>query len=779
MSGCSPSDLRVWWADRMAGLSGSSAAASTRFYESALEGLAEGKNRQEICLKLGTLYLKMGDFDKAAVHLKSCPLENQALLAEAFYKKGDYTQALDVFNRMGENGTPQYLYYYALTLERSNLHDQALKFYERLSQDPFYGKQARERIAQISLSSGAKAFAGLTPEARELIEKSPDAQDYPEASAIYLLADESETLTPDHQLVSEQHYLIKILNDRGKENFGEVSIPYDSTYETVDLEYARTIKPDGTVVTVGDKNIRDVSMYLNFPLYSNARARIISMPEVASGSILEYKVKVFRTKLVNGRDFDSLYWLQADEPLVLQRFRVSLPKDVALHSKIVNNQYNPGNFNLTPKRTESNDQVNYELEIRNVPQIIPEPAMPDISKIDPYLAVTTFTNWQEIYDWWKPLYLDKLTADEDMKAKVEELTGGKTSRSEKIAAIYGFCAQDIRYVGVEYGDAGYEPHDAREIFRNKYGDCKDKSILLVAMLRAAGIESYPVLISTDDHIEIFEDLPTLMFNHAITAVETEKGLVFMDATASTVAFEDLPEGDQNRLVLVFYPDRYELVRTPLFEPEHNRVLKTTRIQVKEDESIQGERKTETWGTYRQAQRYWVKFTMPALVEESIKQRIRSIAENGTLLDYVIKNADDLQKPLDFSFRFEAPRYFISAGPVRLMNQTKGIDTSLIAREKRQYPLETGGLRVDEEVLEVELPRSFAVKYLPEAVKMDTPWFSLDSRYETKGSAIRYSTMLRVKRRQVRQEEYPEYKKIMEELATKLNQQVILENKKEK
>ena len=779
LSGCSPSDLRIWWADCLSGLSGSASAASVRLYEAALKGLAPGEARQKLCLKLGTLYLEKGDYDKAAGYLKFCPWPQQGLWAEALYKKGDYTQALDVFNRVGENGPPRSLYYYALTLEHSNLHDAALKLYERLRQDPVYGRQARERMAQINLFAGVQAYAGLSPQARELIEKSPKAEAYPDASALYLLADESETLTPERQLVSEQHYLIKILNDRGKENFGEVTIPYDSTYETVDLEYARTVKPDGTVVTVGDKNIRDVSMYLNFPMYSNARARIISMPEVAPGSVLEYKVRVYRTKLVNGRDFDSLYWLQADEPLILQKFRITLPGDVALRTKVVNDEYNPDpkHFSLMPQRTDRAGEVTYDLEIRDVPQIIPEPAMPALSKIDPYLAVSTFTAWKEIYEWWKPLYLDKLTADDDMKNKVDELTKGKATRKEKIAAIYGFCAQDIRYVGVEYGDAGYEPHDAREIFRNKYGDCKDKSILLIALLKIAGIEAYPVLISTRDHVDISEDLPCLMFNHAITAVVSDKDLIFMDATASTVSFGDLPEDDQDRRVLVFYPDHYEFVRTPLFDPEHNRVLKTTRIRVKDDESILGERTVETWGSFRQVQRYWAIYTMPTLLEETIKQRVRSIAENGILLSYSIKNAQELEKPIDFSYRFSASRYFIDAGPIRLMDQTKGIDTSVVASEKRRYPLETGGLRTDEEVLEVELPASFAVKYLPQAVSIDAPWFSLESGYKTQGRTLLYTTRLRVKRREVSREEYPEYKKIMEELASRLNQQVILETKR--
>ncbi|MFA5039447.1 MAG: DUF3857 domain-containing protein [Candidatus Omnitrophota bacterium] len=777
LCGCSPSQARLWWADRLAVFSEQAAQTSARLYEEAIRKLPSGRQKDRLCRKLGSLYLSTGDFEKAVLQLRACPLPDQALLGEALFKKGDYTQALDVFNRMGEEGSPKYLYYYAMTLERSNLHDQALKFYQRLTQDPSFGERARERITQINLAD-RQAFAGVEPEVRELIEKSPGPEDYPEAGILYLLTDENITLNKDDQLVSEHHYVVKILNDRGKENFGEISLQYDSTYETVELEYARTIKPDGTVVTVGDKNIRDVSLYLNFPLYSNARMRIISMPEVAPGSILEYKVRLLRTKLVNKKDFDSLYWLQSHEPVLWQKFRVTVPEDVELRFKVVNDRFNPGDFNLMPEKAEGRSQdVVYTMESRDVPQIIPEPAMPTFSRINPYLLMSTFSSWEEIYRWWKGLYQDKFEVDDAMTRKTGELTKGLTTRREKIRAIYGFCAQDVRYVAVEYGDAGYEPHDAREVFRNKYGDCKDKAILLVAMLRIAGIEAYPVLISTANNLENYEDLPSLVFNHAIAAVRMEEGLVFMDPTASTVAFGDLPEDDQDRLVLVFFPDRYELVKTPLFTASHNRAMTRTRIRVEEDESIRGERSVETWGVFRQSQRYWVKFTMPALIEEAIKQRIRSISENGTLLDYTIKNADDLDKPVDFSYRFAAPRYFISAGSTRIMNQASGFDTSVVARENRRYPLDTGSLRSQEEVLEVELPPHFAVKYLPEPVNADTKWFTLTSRYEHKGRVLKYAYIYSSKLREVSQEEYAEYKKTVEYIASQLNQQVILEDKK--
>ncbi|WP_128700652.1 DUF3857 domain-containing protein [Candidatus Velamenicoccus archaeovorus] len=778
LCGCRVSDIETWTADRYAAVSQAAAQTAARLYEKTLVALPEGQARDIVCVKLGRLYLNMGRFGLAIECLKNgrSP-QSQSLLAEAFFQNGEYTRALDVFNRLGEEGAPDYLYYYAMTLEKSNLYDQALKIYRRIQEDPGFGARARERIALIGLSMPEARFSGVSPEVRSLIEKSPAAEAYPDASVLYLLADEAIRLTENFQVESELHYVVKILNDRGKEGYGEVTLPYDSTYETVELEYARTIRPDGTVISVGDKNIRDVSLYLNYPLYSNARARIISMPEVAPGCVIEYKVRILQTKLPNKKDFDSVYWLQMDEPVLLQRVSLAVPRDRQLRYKVVNAGYNTFGFTMTPQVRETGNSRIYALEFRDVPQIIPEPSMPPVSKINPYVLWTTFASWEEIYRWWRDLYQDKIRADAAIAAKVEELVKGKKTEEERIRVIYDYCAQEIRYVAVEYGDAGYEPHEAPEIFRNKYGDCKDKAILLVAMLKKAGIEAYPVLISTDDELDNQEDLPSLLFNHAIAAVKVRGRLVFMDATASTTSFGDLPEPDQDRLVLVFYPQDYELVKTPLFEPSHNRAVTKTKIEVRKDESILGERRLQTEGFFLQAQRYWLRFTMPSLIEESIKQRVRSISENGRLLDYTIKNADSLEDPVIFFYRFEAPRYFIKAGRSRIMSQMSGFDTSVVAREARRYPLQTGGLRVEEDELEVELPDRLAVKYLPNPVMADTPWFSLSSRYGmTDSRHLRYVYVLEVKRRDVTVEDYAEYKRIVEHIASQLNQQVILEEK---
>lgn len=780
--GCGSPDFDAWKADQLSRFSGKASDRAVSLYRKALLNTS-GKttDQDKIRMKLSGLYVDRGAYEDAALLLKgSSGLESGKLLAKVLYKSGDITGALEVFGRYPQEKDPDFLFDHARVLEKSNLFDQALKIYALLSEDPDFGRKAQERIREISLQGGLESFAGVGQEVRGIIESSPGEKEHPEASALYLFSEENFTLTDDDRLILDFHYVIKILNDRGKDSFGEVSLSYDSTYEKIELEYARTIKPDGSVVTVGDKNIRDVSVYLNFPMYSNARVRIISMPEISPGCSIEYKGRLVRNRLPNQKDFDTVYWLQSDEPILLQRSRIDIPANRQLRHKIINGEYNIFGIDMEPKVVQAAGRKIYSIQIKDVPQIIPEPGMASLSRVDPYILFSTFENWEDIFEWWQELYADKISSDQAIEEKVKELIAGKKTVLEKAKAIYHFCAEEIRYVAVEYGSAGYEPHQAREIFRNKYGDCKDQAILLISMLKVCGIEAYPVLISTYDSFDVQEDVPSLLFNHAIAALKIDGELIFMDPTGATVGFGDLPGADQGRLVLVFYPDRYELVQTPIFQAAHNKLLTRMKIRILPDESLQAQREVFAGGVYEQSQRYWLKFTMPALIEEGLKQKVRTFADNAQLKSYQIENVDDLNQPVVLRYDFTAPRFFIRAGVQRIMNQLGGIDTTSVVKESRRYPIELGVLDMRQERIEVEFPSTLLVQYLPQDVEMDTKWFSFSSRYELgRGNSLVWNFSSQTKERLILPGDYAEYKKTIEAMASIVNEHVVFTEKKKR
>lgn len=735
--------------------------------------IAKGKDLDKLYFELGKLYYSHGEFDQAIEEFKnSRELQAKNFLAISYYRLGNFTDAFEVFSR-NDQADDGFLYYYGLTCEKLNLYDQALAIYRKIKEEKFKS-QALIRIDLIEKQADLTRIQDISPQIAEILNAAPSAQEYPQAGALILFCDEKSEVSRQGAEISTLHYVVKILNERGKEDFSETHISYDSTYEKVELEYARTIKPDGTIAEVGSRHIRDVSKYLNFPLYSNARVFIISFPEITEAASIEYKVKIYRHQLINKKDFCISYPLQASEPIISASFSLSVPKTTPAHIKILNEKYNNFGANINPEVKEQGDIVVYAWKFKNIPQIIPEPGMPGQVEINPTILISTFNAWQDIYNWWWALAQDKIKPDTVIKDKVQELTKDRPSPEAKLRAIYNFCAQKIRYVAVEYGQAGYEPHQAELIFRNKYGDCKDQAILLVTMLKEAGFLAWPVLIGTKDYYNLNEDFPSMLFDHCIAAVSLEDRIVFLDPTAETCSFGDLPAGDQGRKVLLFREDKYEIKEILLYEPRHNLTEQQVYLKVNSDETINAVKIVFTYGDYDQSQRFWLLYTPPELIQESLKQKIQDISIGAKLEKYEIKNLENLNQPIALSYSFNGPEYFTVAGSLRIMPQLTALDTSWVAKDERKYPIDFNILSSKEALLEIEIPPNFAIKYLPDSASLDSPWLNFIVEYSQKGDKIYFKQRSELKKNAVSPAEYPEFKNFLESSAKKIKQRIVLE-----
>ncbi len=737
--------------------------------------ISRGKDLDRLHFELGELYYNQGEWKQAIEEFsKSNYIKAKKFLAICRYRLGNFTDALEIFNKE-EIPDDEYLYYHALTCEKLNLFDQAIGIYKKIKSKEF-ATEAAQRLNIIEKQAGPLQIKEISPQVSKILENAPSQDKYPQAGALILFCDEKIEVTPQNTQVSYLHYIVKILNERGKEDFSESHIDYDSTYERVELEYARTIKPDGTVAEVGTRHIRDVSKYLNFPLYSNARVYIISFPEITEGASIEYKIKIHRNQLINKKDFVITYPLQTQEPVIAANLSIAVPAQRALHIKTINDRYNDFGADLKPKIESQKDRLIYSWQFKNIPQIMPESNMPDGVEINPTILVSTFSSWQEVYNWWRELAFDKIKADTSIKNKVQELIRNQNSEEDKLKAIYNFCAQKIRYVAVEYGQAGYEPHNASDIFRNKYGDCKDQAILLVTMLREAGFNAWPVLIPTSECYNLNEDFPSVVFDHCIAATTVKDKIVFLDPTAETCSFGDLPAGDQNRQVLIFKDGEYKIQNTPLYPAEHNLLKQYLKVKISRDETIAAEKSIFSHGMYDQGQRYWMLYTPPELIQESLKEKIQTISIGSTLVGYNIKNLDDLNTPIILNYAFRGLEYFTVAGKARIMPQIAGLDTSLVAKDKRRYPIQFPVLDIKETILEIEIPDNFIVKYMPPSVTEESPWLKFMVEYNQKNNKIYFTQKLELKKDIVSQEDYLNFKTLLEGIAKKIKQRIILEKR---
>jgi len=721
-------------------------------------------------LKLARFYYQFKDYE----HIKELlgGLEDESakiLLAKSLAQLKEYTQALELFDRIGEVKDPEYMFLYAQALEAKNLFPRAIEMYGRL--DPPFKEKAKQRINQIKITIDEKMpfeISELLNNQKEFLSRIEDEE------AVMLLVDEEAEIKEDNTSISSVHVIKKVLKEKGR-SLAEVVIGYDSTDERIELEYARTITPQGKAVYVGKENIRDVSKYLNYPLYSNARAFIISMPAVEIGAIIEYKIKIYSSRLINEDDFTYIYRLRERYPIGRASFKLTVPQGRSPHLKLFHKD-EVGAHQLLPREELIGDKNNYLWEFKEIEPIIPEEKMPPLPLINPAVIISSFDSWQEVYSWWYELFKDKIVLSDEIKKFVDELTKDTADDLEKARKIYEFCAKEIRYVAVEYGESGYEPHAAKDIFWNRYGDCKDMATLLVGMLRYAGLDAYPVLITTREVYPIAFDFASVNFNHAIAALFYKGEFIFMDATSSTTSFGDLPLSDQERDVLVFLKDGYKLVKIPLLRD--NEVIYQTDIEIDKNEDAHITREVTTTGYFAAQQRYYFKHTHPDELEENIQSRMAEISPFSELIDYAIENADEFDKLPVLRYTFKAKKFLSPAHNLRIVPSVEDItiDTAYAGKKERKFAIDFGGISKRVSQVKIKLAPNLKLEYAPANRKIRTKWFDFELNLSSKKNIIDFKQEFKIKERFVQQNEYESFKKKLEEVLFYLKEKIILTKK---
>jgi len=726
----------------------------------------------ELRLKLAKLYYDFKDYSQVKEILESVDnKEAKVILVKALVKAKDYDYAIEIFEQLKPIPKDnEYLYLYGQVLEEKNLFPKALKIYKKVGV-PFKAK-ALERVKSIKVRVDDRIpeeVVAVSKQAEEFIKGLEDE------GAIYLLVDEEIEIKPDNTSVTTVHVIEKILQERGK-RLAEVEMGYDSTYEKIELEYARTITKDGKVIYAGGESVRDVSRYLNFPLYSNSRAFIVSMPSVDVGSFIEYKVKIHSSKLMNEDDFSFAYRLREGYPVFKTEFDLIVPSNRDINFKFLNKEYAEG-VSLEPKAIERKGKKIYSWRFDKIKSIIPEYSMPNAPDINPSILVSSFSSWDEIYKWWKSLYKDKLKLNKEVKDFVGELTKDATADYDKAKVLYEFVARNIRYVAIEYGESGHEPHYANEVFMNKYGDCKDQAILLVAMLKHAGLKGYPLLIPTRGTYPMDEDFPAVIFDHAICAVEIDGELIFMDPTAETTAFEYVPLGDQDRSVLVFTDDSWRIAKINTIED--NKLAYKMDIVIDQDESAAIRRRVSTQGFYSSSYRWYLKYTHPAIIKEEIQQKMMEISSLSKLIDYQISDVDDFDTQPMLTYRFETEEFLNPARDLRIVPVLDQVylDHALISKEDRKYPIDFEGIYSIAANINITLPKNLRVKYLPRSINLENPWFALEVSYRKRSDSVIFNQLFRVKKRFVEREDYKDFKEHFKKALYLLREEIILEKKR--
>jgi hypothetical protein len=565
-------------------------------------------------------------------------------------------------------------------------------------------------------------------------------------------------------------YAIKVLLKEGKDRAVANGFYATDTSKIREIN-AWLIKPNGDVKKFDKDNILDQSVN-NSDVYNESRVKLISgSDEAEPGAVFGSETITEEKNYFNQFDWT---FQKSNAPVIKSRLTISLPPGWSVKTKW---------FNRSEIQPSINGNV-YTWEMPRLPFIMPEPMAPPLHNVVPYLAVSifppadkptigkSFSSWSDVSRWYAELSEPQLTLNQDMLKKALELTAGMNSEFEKISAI-GRFSQDINYISIQMGIGRFRPHSATEIFSKAYGDCKDKANLMRAMLKAIGINAYPVLIFSGNRYQVREEWPSpLQFNHCIIAVVLKEpvqapAVIQHDKLGSLLIFDptdphtkpgNIPKMEQGSFALIAAGEAGSLLKMPASRPEEDRTERNLNIELSTNGSIRtqiheamnGSAAASARATFRELPRDRFNKTIEGWVAGSV---------TGAQVETIDPQDDRTKGLFTLDVSFIAERYGqLMQGKLLIFNPNVIARRNAVALTEpaRRQPIEIeSGAFV--ETVKVKLPDGFTVDETPPAVHLETSFGSYHSECLPVAEGLLYKRSLTLRSTVLPVEQYGQVK----------------------
>jgi tetratricopeptide (TPR) repeat protein len=428
------------------------------------------------------------------------------------------------------------------------------------------------------------------------------------------------------------HKRVKALTGNGRADVSRVQIPFNAGFSDVEIKFIKTTKKDGSIVSGDPGSAFDTTPSADplAPSYTDLRLKTILAPNLESGDLVEYEAVTHVRKWAKPEAFWFVHYVtnSARARVLSEVVVLDLPaeRQVAFYeSKTI-----PGKPEIANGR-----------RIERWVTASPEQAKASAETTEPLFAVSSIVSWDALGAWVHSLNKDATEPTPEILALAAKLTANKSTQQDRIAALYTYVATKVRYVGISFGIGALQPHMASAVLHSAYGDCKDQTALLSALLTAAGFKAYAVLTKPKVGVAV-RDVPTPnQFSHEFAAVETGSGLVFLDTSMGPVSPGVLQPGVRGRTALLIGEKSSSLVDIPLGSPVPLRVSETVKGTVSAAGAFEGTIRFEFEGTAEPTIRR--AFLDGADVEKLLRGIAGSVFRNAKVRQ--ISNADpgDLTK----------------------------------------------------------------------------------------------------------------------------------------
>jgi hypothetical protein len=609
--------------------------------------------------------------------------------------------------------------------------------------------------------------------------------------AVLLYSETNVTVVSTDRIKTSVRQAYKILRPKGRDH-GTVLVPFNPQRKIKNL-HGWCIPAQGRDFEVKEKDAIDVSAPIEGgELVSDVKYKVLHIPAPDPGNIVGYEYEVEERPFF----LQEIWDFQQPDPVRENHYSLELPPGWEYKVAWL------GHPEIKPTEVGN---TSGRWVVTNVKGIRAEADMPPLSGVMGQMIVSFFPSgggralngfavWDDMGKWYSALVAGRVEASEPIKQQVAALTSSQSNSLQKMQAVAEFLQHDIRYVGIELGIGGWQPHPAPEVFSQRYGDCKDKATLMRSMLHEIGIESYHVVINTERGSVTRETPAHNGFNHMITAIKLPDGLadpsllailqhpklgriLFFDPTDQITPFGQIRGALQANYGLLVTPDGGELVGLPQQPSTTNSIQRTAKLTLDINGTLTGEVKELRLGDRASSER-WRQRTVTKDADriKPIEDLLAGSLSSFSITRASVANLQHTDQPFGFNYTFESKGYAKSAGNLLLVRPRvigRKASAVLETKEPRQFPVEFDGPTLDTDTFDIALPPGYEVDELPPPVAEDHSFASYHSKTEASGGELHYSRTLEIKELSVPVSKVDELKKFYRVIASDERNNAVL------
>lgn len=637
-------------------------------------------------------------------------------------------------------------------------------------------------LAAAFLLAALPAFGGLFSKGSPVPQWGLDAakthipDTAKDAAAVILFDEYLETVDQQGRAVEREREAIRILKPQGRGNTCEVSYDVD---EKVNYFRVWTIAADEKSYQAQDTDFTETGDTSVPVMLSTRRSRVAHPPavDVAATVICESE------EIMEPYSQEKVWSIQTGIPVVFEALEVDLPPgrtQIASWHK---------HESIAPVEVSPN---HWRWQINQMPPLILRdiPSHPSWSALVERMsvqwgdtAVSGIDNqWRAIGQWVTKLEADRPAPSPEIAAKVHDLTAGAPDFYTKLSRITESIQKDIRYFIVERGIGGLQANHASDIFRNRYGDCKDKATLLISMLQVEGIHAFYVPV--DDRRGVVDPLvPSLIGNHMIAAVELPaniddprlKAIVKGNNGTRYLIFdptdERTPVGNLNSYLQGSYGilaagDESQLLALPVLAPDANGTDRKGSFTLAADGTLTGSFDTSHSGPEGADLRTFLKYTDTKEQNEYWEKIVARDLPGVTLDSFQFVQPPALDQPLQFHFKVTATQYAHQAGTLLLVRPRVVGTYSLAFDDKpRTVPIDLGATGHWHDSFDIALPPGYTIDETPDPINIDLDFASYHSSVTPKGNALHYEREFLVRKIELPPDRAADFRKLQSLILT--------------